>query len=437
MPARYARKVRKMEPRTIEPKWDVGRRFAFHFCCIYLVLYMLPFPLFQIPFTSSLAIQYGQLWRKIVPWVGAKFFKLNITIFPGGSGDTTFNYVQLLCYLIVALAGACIWTLLTRTRRNDAWVREWLRIYVRFYVASTMLTYGAIKVIQSQFPSPTLDRLLQPFGDASPMGLLWTFMGASPLYNLFTGMGEMIGGLLLTTRRTTLLGALVCFGVMSHVAALNFSYDVPVKLFSMHLVLMSLFLMIPDLRRLANVFLFNRPAEAAEYRPVFGRPWMHNATIAFRSLLVLFLVWQTLSSAQSSRKMFGDLAPRSPYYGVWYVDNFQKNGNEHAPLITDKERWRRIVFDNPMRVAVQKMDGSIIRFDVQTDPKTKEMTLKKRGDQVWKGTMTVRPDEKEGLIVEARIDGAGICAKLKKEEMSQFLLKSRGFNWINEYPFNR
>ncbi len=69
-----------------------------------------------------------------------------------------------------------------------------------------MINYGAVKVIKAQFPNPTLDRLLQPFGDASPMGLLWTFMGASESYNIFTGAGELIGGLLLTTRRTTLLG---------------------------------------------------------------------------------------------------------------------------------------------------------------------------------------------------------------------------------------
>ena len=134
-----------------------------------------------------------------------------------------------------------------------------------------MITYGSVKVIKSQFPNPTLDRLLQPFGDASPMGLLWTFMGASESYNIFTGAGEMLGGLLLTTRRTTLLGALVCFGVMSHVAMLNFSYDVPVKLFSMHLLAMALFLMAPDLGRLARMFVLNRPVEPAVFRPLSRR----------------------------------------------------------------------------------------------------------------------------------------------------------------------
>ena len=47
--------------------------------------------------------------------------------------------------------------------------------------------------------------------------------------NRFIGAGKLLGGLLLTTRRTKLLGALVSFGVLGQVAMLNFSYDVPVN----------------------------------------------------------------------------------------------------------------------------------------------------------------------------------------------------------------
>src|SRR5262249_21326568 len=146
------------------------------------------------------------------------------------------------CFLLLAAAGTLLWSLLDRKRPQYRRLHEWLRVYVRFYVATTLITYGVVKVIKSQFPYPDGDRLLVPYGESSPMRLLWTFMGASEGYNWFTGAGEMLGGLLLCTRRATLLGALVSCGVMLHVAALNFCYDVPVKLFSTHLVLMSVFL---------------------------------------------------------------------------------------------------------------------------------------------------------------------------------------------------
>jgi len=51
-----------------------------------------------------------------------------------------------------------------------------------------------------QFEPPGYGRLTQPLGQYSPMALLWTFMGYSPLYTSFTGSAEVIGGVLLFFR---------------------------------------------------------------------------------------------------------------------------------------------------------------------------------------------------------------------------------------------
>ena len=90
------------------------------------------------------------------------------------------------------------------------------------------------------------------------MGLLWTFMGYSGVYSVFAGLGEVIGGVLLFFRRTRLLGALVVAMVMSHVVVLNFAYDVPVKVFSTHLLLIAVLIMTPDRKRLLNFFILNK-----------------------------------------------------------------------------------------------------------------------------------------------------------------------------------
>ena len=52
--------------------------------------------------------------------------------------------------------------------------------------------------------------------------------------------------------RTALFGALICLADTVQVSMLNMTYDVPVKMLSFHLVLMALFLLAPDLPRLAN-----------------------------------------------------------------------------------------------------------------------------------------------------------------------------------------
>src|SRR4029079_8818976 len=102
------------------------------------------------------------------------------------------------------------------------------------------------------------ERLLEPYGESSPMGLLWTFMGYSLPYNGFTVAAGVVRVFLLFLRRTTTLGALIVSAVMVNVVMLNFCYDVPVKLFSSHLLVMAGILTIPDLRRLAGVLVFNR-----------------------------------------------------------------------------------------------------------------------------------------------------------------------------------
>src|SRR5262249_48065835 len=148
-----------------------------------------------------------------------------------------------------------------------------------------------------------------------------------------------------TTRRTTLLGALVSFAVMSHVAMLNFSYDVPVKLLSMHLVAMSLFLMAPDLGRLARMFVLNRAVEPAPIRPMTPWKWVDRGAIVLRTLVVAYFTVNSLVGAQAMRQMYLDLAAKVPLRGVWDVESFEVDGEAPPAQVAGAERWRRVIFD--------------------------------------------------------------------------------------------
>jgi hypothetical protein len=422
---------------NIPPNWGPMQRLVFRFVFAYFVLYNLPFPFGVIPATQQISVLYANLWNVVVTAVSTRVFHTEITVLPNGSGDTTYNYIQVFCFLIVAVVIAAVWTLLDRRRTGYPQLHRALRVYVRYSLATTMITYGAVKVIKSQFPNPTLDRLIQPFGDASPMGILWTFMGASESYNIFTGAGEILGGLLLTTRRTTLLGAIVSLGVLGHVAMLNFSYDVPVKLFSLHLLAMVTYLIAPDLGRIATMFLMNRGADAVEIHPLLGRKWLDRTAIVARTLLVAAYLGLALLDAYEGRKLFGDLSPRSPLYGIWQVDEFEVDGKVRPPLVTDAERWRRVVFDHPTMLAVQLMSDRRIRYMLNLDPSAKTMVLTKRDDPAWKVELTYQEPEPGLIALEGTIDRQKIRAKLRRTDNPDFLLINRGFHWINEYPFNR
>lgn len=425
------------------PPWSPAKRFLFRFGFSYLLVYLLPAYLGllgYIPYGGVLVGGYMSFWRTVVPWVGKRLFGLSITVFPNGSGDTTYNYVEILCFAALSAAAALVWTLLDRRRLHYARLYEWLRVWVRFGLAMAMIEYGLAKVVPGgQFGTPTLDRLMQPFGDASPMGLLWTFMGASTAYTVFAGLTELAAGLLLTLRRTLLLGALFAAAAMANVVMLNFSYDVPVKLYSSHLLAMALFLAAPDLRRLADLFVLNRPVEAAEQRPLFARRSLHQGALAFRTLFVVAFVGLVLYMTYDSYKSYyGDPEmQRSPFYGVWNVDEYVIDGQARPPLVTDAARWRRVILEYPQVITVQSMSDSRQRYGLKLDAARRTLALTKRNDPAWKSTLTYQRPEPGRILLDGTFDGHKLRAVLLRIDSPEFRLMTRGFHWINEYPFNR
>ncbi|HEV8577724.1 MAG TPA: hypothetical protein VGX68_01480 [Thermoanaerobaculia bacterium] len=403
----------------------------------YLVLYNFPFPLDVIPVYGTVLDQSQmEIWHAVVPWVGEHVLGVKARYHPSGSGDTAYNYVLLFCYLLLALAATAVWTLLDRRRANYARLHEWLRVYVRFTLAAAMILYGAYKVIPEQFGTPLPSDLLQPIGEGSPMGLLWTFMGVSIPYVIFTGAAEMLGGLLLAARRTTLLGALVCIGVLSNVVMLNFSYDVPVKLYSSHLFLMAVFLAAPDLRRLASLFVCNRRVPPAEQRPLFASRQSNLAVLVFRTVFILYVAVAALHRSYEDRLQFADVVTRQRLYGIWEVEELAVDGAVRPLLVTDETLWRRLVFEWPGTIGIQYAHETEVRdYELRLDPGPHMYTL--CCDPEWKAAISFEQVEPEVLALEGTVDGKQIRGRFRRMDDSRFPLLSRGFHWINEWPFNR
>lgn len=417
--------------------WSPAKRIAFRFLFSYFFLYIFPFPFDYVPYAEKIFGPYLAFWNWLIPKVG-DLIHAKVTAQPNGSGDTTYNYVQLLCYLVISAVAALVWSVLDRRRTQYAWLYRWLRVYVRFSLATAMISYGAFKVIKSQFPAPTLDRLMQPFGDASPMGLLWTFMGASKAYTFFGGFSEFVGGVLLVFRRTTLLGALVSSAVLVNIVMLNFSYDVPVKLYSTNLLLMGLFLAAPDVRRLLDLFVLNRPVAPAEDPPLFRRKRLHYGALALRAAFVLYVVYFSMNLSYQGAVKYGDMAPKPPLYGIWNVEELVVNGQAQPALLTDGTRWRRVVFSFPEQMGIQLMDDSRKRFNLKLDPVKHTLALTRRGDEKgWKAGFSYQQPEPRLLMLDGTFDGKQVRAKLRQVDPKKFLLMTRGFHWVNEYPFNR
>ncbi|HEX2569226.1 MAG TPA: hypothetical protein VH877_06655 [Polyangia bacterium] len=424
-------------------------RIAFRFACAYFFLYVTSTPLLIVPGGGWIYSRFSKLWETVVPWFGKHVLHLatDITVFPNGSWDTTFNYVQILLFLALAAAAALVWSRYGARRSEDASdpdprIADGLRIALRYVLAAYMLSYGMAKIVKAQFSFPGPERLLQTYGQSSPMGLLWTFMGYSRGYNLFCGLAEVGGGLLLFFRRTTTLGALLVSAAMANVVMLNLCYDVPVKTFSGHLLLMAVFLLLPDLRRLANVFVLNRPTEPVVLRAQFRARWMERARWVLKSVVI---GWCLIGEMQSNLKAYttrGDLAPPPALYGIYEVEAFTRNGEPRAPLLGDAARWRAMTVNRRRLLTVQWMNDKVTHFRMVDDPAKKTLTLSPLSDDPAapetneKFVLTYDRPDPEHLALKGLLRKDTLDVRLRKVDESQFVLVSRGFHWINEYPFH-
>jgi uncharacterized membrane protein YphA (DoxX/SURF4 family) len=421
------------------PPWSFRQRIAFRFVCAYLLLYNLPFPIGTIPGTERLSELYEKPWKALATWLATDVFRLAQPLFvdQSGSGDRTYDYLLFLSCLAVAIVVTVVWSALDRRRGDYRAAHAGLRVYVRYVLASTMLSYGMSKVFKSQFPIPGPSVLLQSYGQSSPMRLLWTFMGFSKSYTFFAGSAEVLGGLLLFSRRTTTLGALIVTGVMVNVAMMNFSYDVPVKLYSVHLLLQAMFLVAPDGRRLIRFFILNRDTEPVPLeRHRFPHRWTNRVVAALKVTAVGGLLYLTTSQGFEGYRTWGDGAPRPPLFGLWEVATFTRGGEAVPPISGDSSRWRSVGIGMAGSCLVKRMDDSSERFRVAQDDRAKTLTFTSRTDSSKVVLSYSRPTP-ERLLVRGSIAGVAVEMELKRAALSEVPLLSRGFHWINEVPYNR
>jgi hypothetical protein len=384
--------------------------------------------------------------RKLIVTVGSDIFGLaRIPFEPSGSGDKLVDYLHAFSLLLVAAAATVIWSIVDRRRPDYRALNKWFRVFLRFALGSTMIGYGMVKAFPLQMPAPGLQRLLEPFGHFSPMGVLWYSIGASKAYEMFAGFMELTCGVLLFIPQLVTLGAMVTFATTVHIFTLNMTYDVPVKLFSFHLILMSLVLMAPEAKRLASVIVFNRTALPSSQPALFRRRAAVLIVLAVQLAYGGYLVWNNYTGARRSWTTFGGGAPKSPLYGIWTIEKMTIDGQERSPLVTDYGRWRRVLFPSPTTVTFQRMDDTFVGYPAKIDMAAKTIAVTAVPNipntaPATKGpaaTFTFQQPDPEHLVLEGSLDGRKLRMEARLFDRNNFLLVTRGFNWIQERPFNR
>ena len=429
------------------PPTTFARAFLLRFGFAYTALFMVRVVFGAVYVFEWLDALISKALRPIAAWVAGSVFGIPGELpWENGSGDKTLDWIWVVCCVVLGAASALVWLAFDRRRAHDAKIRTALRIFLRYSIGYTLLYYGIGKLFDLQFPSPNGTRLLQPYGESSPMGLMWTFMGASPAYQFFSGAAETIGALLLLSRRTTTLGALVLGVVLVNVVMMNFCYDVPVKLNSSHYLVMCVYLMCPDIAALLRFFVRQQPAVPyVEAPPAVARRWVRVTRLVLKYGLSAVVI------ASDVYQCVFVYSPKAPawYDGAWQVGAFERNGQTIPPVATDTTRWRLVRFHvsrDKSRARWGYMDGRWgDPYELVVDDKAQTMTFshedsdgdRKSAEPTGPAVMHYVRGDANHLTLEGKLGSDALVIQLERFEPSKSLLMGRGFHWINENPFNR
>lgn len=407
-------------------------RFGLRFLACYALLYSWPFPLTIAPSPGDIAALGSRCWTSFVLGV-ARVLGIEVPALPNGSGDTTFNYVEVLVCAALALIFATAWVLLPRRVSEARW-RALLVLHLRYVLALAMLGYGFAKVFPGQFAPLSLDRLNSTHGESSPMGLLWTLMGLSRPYAIFAGATEVLSGLLLLFPATAVLGALVGAAVMTNVVAMNFCFDVPVKLYSSHLLLMAIGIVLPEARRLLAAAVGRATSARARCllaptaRGIRAVRGVHGLVLA----AIAWSQWQDVRSILAR----DDPALASPICGLWRVDSRTVDGVVDPP--TEAGSPPRVFFSTAGVVMFRDGRGHAERLRFSLDGSAETLALTSFG-------LPVRAEEPrllhysiaaDTLLLRETRAGVEVVMRCARMPDRAFPLTERGFHWINEFPLN-
>ncbi|MEU8900185.1 DoxX family protein [Nocardia sp. NPDC048505] len=431
------------QPPEPRPPWHPLARLGFRFCFAYFTLFCLIFAQILYVFTGLAgaallpddAVQWQmQQLAPLASWVGEHVFGVDAVLHDSGSGDQLVIWVLIAMMLALAAAITAIWTLLDRRRGDYRVLSVWFVTGIRLCVGGQLLWYGWAKLVPNQMPYPSLTMLLQPYGNLTKIDVLWNQVGVSPAYQILLGAAEVVAGLLLFLPRTATLGGMIGLISMLQVFLLNMTYDVPVKILSFHLVLMSLIVLAPQLRRIMDFLVLQRTTDPATQRPLFRGRRAERVAVVVQVLLGLWVTSACVHDAYRSWNEWGYGAPEPALYGIWAVTEFSRDGQPLPPLTTDEHRWQRLVVDKGF-LTYQRMDGTLVPGLGEVDAAARTVTLTGPPESAAPVARLAFEEPAAGqLILRGEIQGHPVTVTLRKQDPGEFRLRGPGFHWVQDVP---
>ena len=273
-----------------------------------------------IPFSFSVTIvqlsSTDFIFGKLIRFVSAHLFGIELKNTKVYS-DSVSMYVLVLLLLIVAVVIGIAVARIKSWRKYRSNILSACYTIACYYLILQLLKYGFGKIFKDQFYLPEPNTLFTPVGNIDKDLLYWTSMGTSRVYNFFAGGVEVLAALLLLFRRTRMAGSLLAFAALLQVAVINFSFDISVKLFSLFLLLLTVYLLAPYCQRLYYSFFSNKSVPAAEPATVIIK---HPFTYTSIKCFIIGLILVEVFLPYIRKNNFNDDTAKRPYlHGAYEV----------------------------------------------------------------------------------------------------------------------
>lgn len=423
--------------------WNFTQKLLFRFFFVYFMISIAPWTWIEnLPYVSVVTQPWYWLEDQLVQFANKNIFKVYKELVPlNGSGDTSWAWTHLWFFTLFSLLVSLIWTVADKNKSGYPRWNYLLVTIVRYNVAMVAFGYGIIKVFALQMWFPSVSQLATPLGEFLPMRLSWLFIGYSTPYQVFSGVAEVIVGLLLFNRKTATAGALMALAVFGNVMAMNLSYDIPVKLFSTHLVVMSLFLVIQEHQRIAAFFIHNKTAPVSTvYDITINKKWQRITRYVLKGLFVVFIIILPFYNSYERYQDSKTTKDQTPIVsGIYDVADFVLNKDTIPAIIGDSTRWSNLILQ-PGTTGSMLSSDTLFRklygrayFGYFVDTVKKAITFRwsgRQSDSLF--TMQYSIPDSSTINLSGVVKKDSLFVRLKRTN-KQYRLAEKQFHWLSEY----
>jgi len=402
--------------------------FSLLFCCGFILFF--PFPYYTFP---EVGTYFEPTIRPLVHWTGVHLLNIHEPFTSELMSDSSGLYVFVFLLAIFSLIGAIVLSSIIKPELKSK-IAFWFYTFLAYYLALTLLKYGADKIFKHQFYLPEPNTLFTPIGQTTPDLLYWTSMGSSYSYSVFSGIIEIIPALFLLFRKTRLLGILISIAILCNVVMINFGFDITVKVYSLFLLFIAIVLVSQHLKPLYQFFILKEKTSQSESDFQLDSTKKLLVYTITKTLFFGLILFETFGIYFATNNLNDDKADRPLLYGAYEVFHYVEDGQIYPATITFPNRIRRIFFHRREYLILQTMDDRFIDYKYSFDKYNEWITLSSAHtlsgeSKTSRLNYTIYKDE---LSLRGYFNGKGITCYSKKIDISQLPLLREKMHWTIE-----